>query len=283
VAGLLDEGKKVLGQTLERLPHFVIFLGLVAIGFSFTTYDNGFHFPTETPNWIIFSFGSGFIVVGLVLYFVLSEKKNKKLGDKTTLKFNATTLTIKIAELQNAENLSNDCAFVLPANTSFVDDCVTDNKTALGAFFNKHHSDKIPQFNQKLKTILKLKGLQPIDGIHYAPSTVLILPEEFSIKAKVILVASSVRNTGQGFHTDPAIISNTICNLFQQTADQRISTFFIPIIGSGHAGLEITEALNLLILCIKFHSKKYHHPKNVYIFVRENDRKKINASFLNSF
>ncbi|MFM2226554.1 MAG: hypothetical protein RJA07_2756 [Bacteroidota bacterium] len=281
--GLLDEGKKVLGQTLERLPHFVIFLGLLAVGFSFTTYDKGFHFPTATPNWIIFYFGVCFIGGGLVLYFALTERKSKKLKDKTTLKFNSTTLTIKIADIQDAENLTNDCAFVLPANTSFVDDCVTDNKTALGAFFNKHHSEKIPQFNQKLKAILKSKNLQPVEGIHYAPSTVLILPEEFSIRAKVILVASSVRNTGQGFHTDPAIISNTIYNLFQQTADQRISTFFIPIIGSGHAGLEITEALNLLILCIKFHSKKFHHPKNVFIFVRENDSKKINASFLNSF
>lgn len=282
MAGLIDEGKKVLGQALERLPYFVIFLGLLVVGFSFTTYEKGFHFPAATPNWIIFSFGCGFIVGGLVLYFVLTEKKSKKLKDKITLKFNSTTLTIKITDIQDAENLTNDCAFVLPANTSFVDDCVTDNKTALGAFFNKHHSDKIPQFNQKLKTILKSKGLQPVEGIHYAPSTVLILPEEFSIRAKVILVASSVRNTGRGFHTDPAIISNTIFNLFQQTADLRISTFFIPIIGSGHAGLEITEALNLLILCIKFHSKKFHHPKNVYIFVRENDSKKINASFLNS-
>ncbi|TAE88068.1 MAG: hypothetical protein EAY81_03315 [Bacteroidetes bacterium] len=283
MAGLLDEGKKVLGQTLERLPHFVIFLGLVAVGFSFATYEKGFHFPTPTPNWIIFYFGVGFIAGGLILYFVLTEKKSKRLKNKTTLKFNSTELTIKIADIQDAENLSNDCAFILPCNTSFVDDCVTDNKTALGAFFNKHHSEKIPQFHQKLKTILKSKGLQPIEGIHYAPSTVLILPEEFSISAKVILVASSVRNTGQGFHTDPSIISNTIYNLFQQTADQRISTFFIPIIGSGHAGLEITEALNLLILCIKFHSKKFHHPKNVYIFVREKDSQKINASFLNSF
>jgi hypothetical protein len=281
--GLIDEGKKVFGQTLERIPHFMIFLGLLSIGFSFTTFDKGFHFPSPTPNWIIFCVGVSLILLGLVLHLVMLDKKIKKLKDKTILKFNSTTLTIKIANIQDEENLTNDSAFVLPANTSFIDDCVTDNKTALGSFFNKHHSEKIPQFNQRLKEILESKNLQPIEGIHYAPATVLILPEEFSIKSKVILIASSVRNVGEGFHTDPAIINNSIYNLFHETADKRISTFFIPIIGSGHAGLDITDALNLLILCVKFHSKKFHHPKNVVIFVREVDREKINACFLNSF
>jgi hypothetical protein len=280
---LIDEGKKVLGQTLEKLQHFIVFLGVGICGFSFTTYNAGFHFPTATPNWIILGLGIVFVIIGIVLHLISVEKKNKKLKNKTTLKFNATTLSIKIANLQDEENLSSECAFILPANTSFADDCVTDSKTALGSFFNKHHPEKIPQFNQKLKATLKARNIIPIEGIHYAPSTAIILPEEYSIKAKVILVASSVRNSGKGFHTDPSIISNSVRNIFKETADQRISTFYFPIIGSGHAGLEITEALNLLILCIKFHAKSFHHPKNIYIFVRENDSKKINANFLNSF
>lgn len=281
--GLIDEGKKVLGQTLEKIEHFVIFLGMIICGFSFTTYNEKFQFPTKSPNWTIFCFGNIFVIIGIVLYFISAKKSNKKLKDKTTLKFNSTILTIRIANLQDEENLSKECAFILPANTSFVDDCVTDNKSAMGSFFSKHHSEKIPQFNQKLKAVLKAKNIMPIEGVHYAPSTVIILPEEYSIKAKVILVASSVRNVGKGFHTDPSIISNSVRNIFKETADQRISTFYFPIIGSGHAGLEITEALNLLILCIKFHSKTFHHPKNIHIFVREKDSKKINASFLNSF
>lgn len=167
-------------------------------------------------------------------------------------------------------------------NTSFADDCVTDKNSALGAFFNKHHSDKISQFNQKIKTILAKKQIQPVENAHYAPATVLMLPDEFSIKAKIILVASSKRNEDKGFYTDPAIISDSIQNIFKETSDKRISTFLFPIIGSGHAGLEITNALNLLILCIKHHSKKFNHVKNVIIFVRECDRQKINANFLNS-
>jgi len=172
--GLLDEGKKVLGQALEKLPHFVIFLGLVAVGFSFTTFDKEFHFPTPTPNWILFFFGIGFIASGLVLHFITSEKKSKKLQDKTTLIFNSITLTIKIANLQDEENLTNDCAFVLPANTTFVDDCVTDNKSALGSFFNKHHSEKIPTFNEKLK-VFESMTLAYLTNFAYNNSNVVLI------------------------------------------------------------------------------------------------------------
>lgn len=280
---LIDEGKKILGQTLERIPHFMIFLGLLAIGFSFTTFEKGFHFPTAKPNWIFFFVGIVFILLGLILHFIEFEKKTKKLKDKSVLKFNSTTLTIKVGDIQDENELTNDSAFVLPANTSFADDCVTDTKSALGAFFNKHYPEKIPTFSQNLQTILKTKNIKPIEDIYYKPSTILILPEEYSIKSKVILIASSVRSTGSGFRTDPSIINNCIFNLFKETADKRISTFYLPIIGSGHAGLDITEALNLLVLTIKFHSKNFHHPKNIYIFVREKDKNKINASFLKCY
>ena len=281
--GLKDEVKDIFAKTIEKVPNLLIVLGALFITISFITHDSiGYHFPTATPNWYIFSVGCVLIFTGLILHFFFSDKQTKKLKDKTTLKFNSTTLTIKIANIQDESNLTVDSAFVLPANDTFVDDCVTDNKTALGSFFSKHHSNKIPTFNENLKAILKAKNILPIDGAHYKPATVLILPEEFSIKSKVILVASSVRNIDKGFHTDPEIISKSIFNVFKETKEERINTFYFPIIGSGHAGMECTEALNLLILCIKFYSRQFNHAKNIFIFIREIDSKKIDANFLNS-
>ena len=280
--GLIDDGKKVLAQTLERFPHFVIFLGVLILFFSFTTYENGFHFPQKAPNWIFFAAGIIVIIAGIVLHFVSCDKKMKKLVDGTTIKFNSTILTIKIGDIQNEEGVSKDSAFVLPANTTFADDCVTDINSALGSFFNKHHAEKIPSFSKNIQRILKDKRI-PSNGGNYESATVLILPDEYSIQSKVILIASSERSSEKGFNTTPSIISNSIYNLFEATAEQRIRKFYIPIIGSGHAGLEITEALNLMILCIKFHSRQFHHPSNITIFVRKKDKNKINASFLNYF
>ncbi|MGV8017878.1 MAG: macro domain-containing protein [Ignavibacteria bacterium] len=280
---LVDELKDIFARTIKEVPNLIIVLGAILLIISFISYNNqGINFPTESPKYFLLIFGDIFIVLGIIIHIIYRNKNTRKLKDKTTLKFNSTILTIKIANIQDEINLTSDSAFVLPANDTFVDDCVTDKNTALGSFFNKHHADKIPTFKEELKKILISQNILPNDDEHYKPSTVLILPEEYSIKSKVILVVSSVKNCGIGFQTDPAIISNCIYNLFKETADKRISTFFIPIIGSGHAGLEITQALNLLLLCIKFHTKQFHHPRNINIYVRETDNKKINANFLNS-
>lgn len=192
------------------------------------------------------------------------------------------TLTIRVLPIQKVSNLTNDSAFVLPANNSFADDCITDGKSALGAFFKEHHSEKIMNFKERIKKILTEQSIFPIKGDLFKPATAIILPDEYSIKAKVILVASSVRNDGKGFYTNPSIICDSIYNVFEKTADKKINTFYFPIIGSGHAGLETTEALNLMLLFIKFHTKQFHHVKNITIFVLENDIKKIKANFLNS-
>jgi len=277
------EAKAIFAKTIEKVPNFIIFLGAIFLFISYCSYDStGFHFPTDGSKVPFLVIGGILILLGIILHIGLLGKQIIKLKDQTTLTFNSTTLTIKIANIQDADNLTNNSAFILPANTSFVDDCVTDNKSALGAFFKEHHSEKIPDFNEKLKLILVASNIHPIEGTHYKPATVLILPEEYSIKAKVILVASSEKKSGKGFETTPSLISDSIRNIFKETADKRIDTFFFPVIGSGHAGMEITEALNLLILCIKFYSKQFHHAKNVFIFVREVDCKRINASFLNS-
>lgn len=273
---------KIFGQALEKLPHFIAFLGLLLLGFSFTTFDKGFHFPSATPNWYLFGVGIFIFCFGIVIHLVLQDRQRKKLKDKTILTFGATTLTIQIGTFADAE-LSNDSVFILPANTSFADDCVTDSKSALGSFFKEHHESKIPTFAKELQQILSEQGIKQSNGSDYIPGTVIILPEQYSIKSKVILVASSMRSKTKGFHTNPTIISNSIYNVFKATATKRINVFYFPIIGSGHAGLTHTEALNLLLLCIKFSSKEFTHVKRVFIFVLEQDKNKIDANFVNSY
>jgi len=281
--GFQDEAKDIFAKTVEKVPNLFIVFGAIFFGLAYTSVVNSeFHFPESNPKSSLIVIGIAFIIIGLALYVIFRSKQTKKLKDNTTLKFNSTTLTIKIGSIQDVESPVKDGTFVLPANTTFVDDCITDNKSALGSFFGKHHPEKIPDFNQRLKAILQDNNIHSsTDGI-YDPATVLILPDEYNVTSKVILVASAIKNPGIGFYTTPSIINDSICNVFKKTADKRINTFYLPIIGSGHAGMEITSAFNLLILFIKFHTKQFHHVKNLYIFVRKSDRKKINASFLDS-
>ena len=148
--GLIDEARKILGQLLQKLPHFVIFLGLAGISLSFAKYEKQLYFPSEDPNWLIFIIGCLLIVAGFVIYY-WENKKLSPLKNHMTLNFGLTTLNIKIGNLEDEENLTNDSVFVLPANATFTDDCINDSNTALGSFFKKHHEEKISAFPPKYK------------------------------------------------------------------------------------------------------------------------------------
>lgn len=267
---------------VTRIPGLFIFLGFVSCGASRFCFDKGSHFPSKETTWFFVWLGVAFILAGLVILFLQTQKVHKSLRNNTSCKFNSTTVTIVIGNIQNVTNISKSGAFVLPANTTFADKCVEDPNSALGAFFKEHHPDKISDFPQRIKEILAGRKIVPSDSGHYEPAMAVLLPEEYSMPAKVILVSSSILEKGKGFHSEPALVAASIQNVFKELADKKINTIYFPVIGSGHAGLELTDSLCLLMLSIKFLSRQFHYAKNVYIFVREVDRKKINASFLNS-
>lgn len=223
----------------------------------------------------------------LLLIFLFRRKLAQLLGYGSGIKnnyskqFNSTKVSIIIGNIEDANGITKNGAFILPANTTFADKCVEDPNSALGAFFRKHHHDKISDFPKNIKKILEDNGLAPNEKGYYKSGTAIILPEEYSMPAKVILVASSVLKEGVGFRSDHTLVTKSVHNVFKEIADKKIDTLYFPIIGSGHAGLELTDALCLLLWCIKYQCKHFHFAKNIYIFIRESDNKKINNSFLN--
>jgi hypothetical protein len=59
------------------------------------------------------------------------------------------------------------------------------------------------------------------------------------------------------------------------TADKKIAHLRIPVIGSGHGGLEINSAILFILLSIGHYSKKFHHIKSIEIVIIDSDAKKI--------
>lgn len=274
--------KEAILRTIDKLQNLLILLILLSLGLSFLSYKNKIlTFPTESPNYYFVGL-SGILLV-LTLFVFFRAKKFKKLKKDNYFHLNNIELNVKVGNIQDADKDKEEYSVVLPVNTTFTDECITDKKSALGSFFDKYHSSKIPSFSNDLQQILKENGIEKVSSGRYTPSTVVVLPEKYSLPAKIILVASTEKSKNEGFITSPTIICDCIYNVFRETADMRISTINIPIIGSGHGGLELTEALNLLVLGIKFQSKRYNHIKKVIIYVRDCDKGKINASFINSF
>lgn len=239
-------------------------------------------FDLNNP-WLVAIIGGALATIfgGIALYYILKFKEYRKINKKATiqkglsLSFRELSINLRVGKIQEILEPNKGSAVVLPANTTFIDDCITDSNSALGAFFLKYYPDKIPRVPQDIDKQLDRLGCQRSKDGTYPLGTTIILPEEYDTPTKTIITASTVRKEISGIRAEPGSICECIRQIFMVTADKKIAKLYMPILGSGHGGININEALLFLILAIKQYSKYYHHVKSIDIIVIESDLPKL--------
>jgi len=243
-----------------------------------------------TNPWIITVIGgaTAAIIAGFVLYYFRRFEEYTRINRKATvqkgitLRFNYLSVNLKEGQIQNVDLSNRNSAVVLPANTTFIDDCITDPKSALGAFFLKFYSDKIPKrVPEDIEKELEKQGYQKDEDDSYPPGTTIILPKEYDTPAKCIITASTIRKERLGIVAHPSTICECIRQVFEITADKKVEKIYMPVIGSGHGGLSISDALLFLVLSLKYYSKfsGYHHIKSVDILITPTDAHKLKEAY----
>jgi hypothetical protein len=277
---LRDIVEGVRGILYAPIINIILIIGFILIVLSFCEFDGISHFSlTHSPNWIMLIIGILLVMISFGTYVLTREDRriDKKASIRKGISFSFDQLSVHLKEgkIQEVPQLSKDCAVVLPANTSFIDDCITDEKSALGAFFLKYHADKIPRAPQDFESQLKQLGYQRSENGAYPLSTTIILPQEYDTPAKTIITASSVRKETSGIRAEPSSICECIRKVFTVTADKKISKIYMPILGSGYGGLDINSALLFLLLSIRHYANHYHHLKSINIIVTESDATRL--------
>lgn len=262
--------------------NILLITGVIFIVLSFCQIDivkNELSFHFIFPPAAHFSIiGISFVILSIIVFSlnggVIIRKANIKRG--ISFKFKQIIINIKVGEIETLVSPDRSIGVVLPANTSFIDDCIIDSKSALGAFMLKHFPDKIAEIQNIIMKELETSGYKKnVEDNAYLPSTTIILPEPYNSMVNVIITAATVRKRGIGINSSPAIISDCIKMVFEITADKKISTINMPIIGSGHGGLEINFALLTLIFSIWYFSKQFHHLRQFNIVVTERDAERL--------
>lgn len=271
-------------KTAENLRHIInapvvnilIIAGIIFITLSFCELsiiknEVSFYFIFP-PKYHFLITGGIIMILGLIVFYssrgMVFVKANLKKGFK--LRFKQITINISMGEIQTILSFDKAVGVVLPANTSFVDDCITDPKSAMGAFILKYFPNKISEIQKTITNELNTSGFQKNkEDDTYMPGTTIILPEPYNSPVNVLITAATVRKKASGIKSNPAIISECIKNIFELTADKKISTIQMPIIGSGHGGVEINFALLSLVLSIWYFSKEFHHIKQFNIIVTQ--------------
>lgn len=268
---------------LAPLTNILCVSGILLLLGSFIDYDKTQGLCLHgNPHWTMAVFGLVLIVAGIILFLLTHETRvmrNRLDYDKgVEINRGDLKLIIKKGEIQSIHGVTRNSAIVLPANTTFVDSCASDARSAMGAFFTTNFPEEVGQLPSEIRKFLDAIGIQAEENDQYPAGTTIVLPDRFAKPARIIITASTIRTPGSGIISSPQIICNCVEEILKTTADQRIDTLYLPILGSGHGGIDRGLALLFLLLATLHFSKMYHHIKLVHIVVHPNDIDRLNRS-----
>jgi len=157
----LSDAKAIL---LAPLTNILCGAGVLSIIASFIEYDKTQGLSLHgTVHWAIA--GAGFVLVGIgAIIFLLTERKAKARTQLdyqkgVEIKRGELQILIQAGEIQKIQGLTSNSAIVLPANTTFIDDCAADKRTAMGAFFGEHFPSEIGNLPSLFKRVLDISGV----------------------------------------------------------------------------------------------------------------------------
>jgi O-acetyl-ADP-ribose deacetylase (regulator of RNase III) len=139
-------------------------------------------------------------------------------------------------------------AVVLPANRSFDDACVRDGKSALGAYFQTHFPKHIAEVQSLVSAQLGTQDPDSLSEGGYPPGTVVYLDRPLGTPNRVILAAVTEKVAGAGIQADTLSLIASLKSVMRLAVDRRLTKLWMPIMGTGHGGLDFSVALTMIIV-----------------------------------
>lgn len=263
----------ILTLIKESFEKVLIVMGFLLLCGSFCQYSSITKFQiTSSPNFFLFC--SGWLLIIASFINIKIGKKRFKL--KSTLKFctKDLQLLIKYDKIENS-NGGVETAIVLPANTMLDDECINDKRSALGAFILTNLPDKKELFNNQIKTIRETFS----DNLTCEPGSTFILDKKYNLPYDIILTCVTEKSQGFGVHSSILNVIKCVESVFKVASDNKINRIVMPVIGSGHGGIDINISIQLMLLSSIYFSKHFHHIKNIEIIIHEKDKARVNNDF----
>jgi hypothetical protein len=258
--------KAIIDASIDKLVLMVSFV-LILLSFDPIHYQEK-HFDfylRANPNLFLFLPGI------VLLFFFLWQNRGKQLGIasiknidngyRLLFDFNhsISVVTGKIEDFGGGEH----AAVVLPANTSFDDQCIRDNRTALGSFFLRHFPTGVGEIQKLIRDeAIKDLGKTGQDFISAPSGTTVFLDKPFGSLFRVMVTAVTTADPDQGITADTLSLLASLKQVFKMASQKRISSLTMPVMGTGHGGLDFKAALSLILVqCM--HSMQHEEARNV--------------------
>jgi O-acetyl-ADP-ribose deacetylase (regulator of RNase III) len=216
-----------------------------------------------TPNIPALIIGIVFLAVSIIIYFEvgidifnLNTIKIKSLkSDGLSVKIERACINILFCKIEEVEK-KDDAVVVLPANEYFDDECIKDQKSSLGAYVDKHFKNQISEFQKIVADELSRKNVPMTEqnkkdgeGLQnsYGIGTCVLLEKPINTSEKVLLVSVTEQRAGLGLYSNISFVYKAVSGVYKKATDNRIRNIYVPLLGSGHGGLNKRIALLSLV------------------------------------
>ena len=255
--------------TLLKQPYWVIalILGAALVAGPCITIDKNFSWNTHPPTtYLLVSVGLALLLLSIIAfgYSLWSEHRSNKddVGsgvDLARVKESKGALWTRVSGCEirvvtgriEAYEGAPGFAVVLPCNEYFDDRCVDDTRSALGAYVNRVFEGQAEAFVSLLKEECKRKlgpGIeqQKTDeqrAVSFGVGHCILLVKPLGCAVPIALVSTTTQRAGQGLLSRISYLFEGMRVLVALLANERINEIVMPVLGSGHGGLDPPLAL----------------------------------------
>lgn len=151
-----------------------------------------------------------------------------------------------------------DAVVALPCNEYFEDQCTSDTRTALGVYITRQCAEHASTFSELVKLqcrsrfgvgTTQQKTLEE-SGVSHGPGRAILVPDPSKRSAGIVLVSTTTQRAGRGLAARMSYVFDGVRELFELLADKRITEVVMPVLGSGHGGIDPPLALAGLVLAL---------------------------------
>lgn len=155
---------------------------------------------------------------------------------------------------------------VLPVNDTFDSPCLTDDRSATGAFIKRH----FPAGFQNIFELLQ-------DAKRSTGNTMTIpLSNPLGQECNLFFTAAT-EVVNAKISSNPERIERALKSIFDLAAENRLSKIYMPVIGTGHGGMDVSTAILLIVAAFVHYCSKgdCHLVKNLTLITFNADARRM--------
>ncbi len=275
----------------QKYPVILLVLGMFLIFGGFFEIKDLTKFeihPHDDPKYIIMVVGLLFALLSFFLYLFdevvpgwTRFGKIRNLSNGITKKLSNTNINIRFGRLEKVSEDFEESLVVLPANEFFDNNCIEDEKTALGAYVNYKFANQTGLIENLISEELSGCNFAEVEkeaGViqkSYGVGKGVFIKRPLSSRQPVLFLSVTTKRTGEGLQAEMSYIFKAIEEIKRTMVDERINSVFVPVIGSGKGGLRNEVALfaMLLAVCDAVTKPHGHHINEFNVIVFQSNEK----------